>query len=106
IVSKGRDASGAFFVDLQLTNSGTGHARGVNLNQLLLRTLTGTGTATLSAPPLPIAAGNLDVGASTTIRLTLNVPSTVAKFSITENGTLRDVAATSLNFSIGQAVIP
>lgn len=109
IAAKGRDNSGALYVDLNLTNSGTGNARNIMLNQVLLRTLSGTGTVTYNttlSPLLPYPAGNLDVGATTVIRLYFNVPSTVTKFSITENGTVRNVVGTSYNYSIGQAVIP
>ncbi len=109
IAAKGRETFGALYVDLNLTNSGTGNARNIMLNQVLLRILSGTGTVTYNttlSPALPYSAGNLDVGATTVIRLYLNVSSTVTKFSITENGTVRNVVGTSYNYSIGQAVIP
>jgi hypothetical protein len=50
--------------------------------------------------------GSLDIGATTTIRVYLDRPLTVTRFSITENGTLRDVLGANLSYSIGQAVIP
>lgn len=109
IAAKGRETSGALYLDLNLTNTGTGNARNIMLNQVLLRTLSGTGTVTYNttlSPALPYSAGNLDVGATSVIRLYFNVPSTVTKFSITENGTVRNVVGTSYNYSIGQAVIP
>ena len=109
IAAKGRETFGALYVDLNLTNSGTGNARNIMLNQVLLRILSGTGTVTYNttlSPALPYSAGNLDVGATTVIRFYLNVSSTVTKFSITENGTVRNVVGTSYNYSIGQAVIP
>ena len=109
IIAKGRDALGMYFVDLQLTDTGTGNARNIGVNQLLPRTLSGSGTVSYNtslSPALPLALGSLDVGASTTVRFYFNVPSTVTKFSLTENGTVQDVAGTQFNFSIGQAVIP
>lgn len=109
IAAKGKSASGALFVDLQFTNTGTGNARNIRLNQLMLRTLSGTGTVSYNtplSPALPYSVGNLNVGGSTVIRFYLNVSSTVSKFSITENGTVQDVAGISYNYSIGQAVIP
>ena len=50
--------------------------------------------------------GSLDVGATSVVRLYLNVPATVTRFSITENGTLQDVAGTSFSYSLAQSVIP
>jgi hypothetical protein len=109
IIAKGKEPSGAYFVDLQLTNTGTGNASNIGINQLPLRTLSGSGTVsynTTLSPTLPVAIANLDVGTSTTLRFYLNVPSTVMKFSVTENGTMQDVPGANYNFSIGQAVIP
>jgi len=109
VVDKGRDQSGNYFVVVEFKNTGTGHGRALKLNSLILRTLTGTGVVTLNSamsPALPFDIGDLDVGAVKTQRFYLNVPSTVVRFSITESGTLRDVVNTSLNYSIGQAIIP
>ena len=109
IVAKGREASGSCFVDLQLTDTGTGHARNVIIAKLTLKTLSGSGAVSYNAtlsPVLPLTIGSLDVGIATTIRLYLNVSSTVTKFSITENGTMQDVLGTVYNYSIGQAVVP
>ena len=68
--------------------------------------LSGTGTVALAAPSLPIAIGSLTAGGSAPVTLTLNVPTTVKQFSITESGTLQDVAAKTYSFSIAQTVIP
>jgi hypothetical protein len=109
VVAKGRDAGGNYFVDVQLKNTGTGHARSVKVKTLALRTLSGTGTVTLNtalSPALPVAIGNLDVGATSTHRFFLSVPSTVTRFSITENGTLTNVLGTAYAFSTAQAVTP
>ncbi len=108
-MAKGRDASGAFYVDVRLTNTGTGNARNLSISQLPLRTLLGSGTVTQNtslSPLLPLAIGNLDVGASTTIRLILNVPSTVTKFSVTESGPVQDVGGTAYSYSTAQVVYP
>lgn len=81
-------------------------AQAVNINQITLRTLSGTGTVTLASPALPAALGPLAVGASLTVPLTLNVPATVTRFSVTETGTLVDASAKTSNYSIAQTVIP
>jgi len=106
ITGKGFDAAGKYYVDLQLKNTGTGKAENATVTQLSLRTLSGTGTVMLQAPTLPISLGALEVNAATTVRIYLNRPPTVTRFSITENGTAQDETGTSYSFSIGQSVIP
>ena len=49
IANKGRDLDGSFWVDLRLTNTGTGHARNVNVASLTLQRLTGTGAVSYNA---------------------------------------------------------
>jgi hypothetical protein len=91
---------------IQLTNNGSVPAQNVVVGQLGLRTLGGTGTVTIASPSFPVPVGSLAAGASTTVNLTLTVPSTVTKFSISENGTLQDSSGSTYNFSIGQVVTP
>ncbi|HWT77186.1 MAG TPA: hypothetical protein VN648_00055, partial [Candidatus Methylomirabilis sp.] len=91
---------------LRLTDRGTGAASQVLIDQVDLRTLSGTDTVTLSSPPLPLSAGNLAIGASTNVTLTLNVPTTVTKFSLTEKGTVQDVAGSTFSFALAQTVYP
>jgi hypothetical protein len=99
-------SGGTLSLNVQLTDTGTGDAQNTLINQLTFRTMGGTGTVTLATPGLPISVGNLPVGTSTTLTLTLNVPSTVTKFSITENGTMQDDLGKLYNYSIGQVVFP
>ena len=107
IAAKGWVTAGVlYYVDLRLTNTGTGNARNISITSLPLRTLSGTGVVTLNSPPLPIAVGNLDVGGSTTLHILLNIPSTVTRFSITETGNVQNVAGTTFSYSIAQSVIP
>jgi hypothetical protein len=93
-------------VNLQLTNTGFSTAQAVNITQITARTLAGSGTVTLGGPILPIAAGPLGIGASTTLTLTLNVPATVTRFSLTESGNALDAASKKYSFSIAQTIIP
>jgi uncharacterized repeat protein (TIGR01451 family) len=100
---------GILAVDVEVANRGTGHARGVRLDQLRFRTLTGSGAVALAPPQppvLPVAIGDLDVGTAVTLRVYLNVPATVRRFSMTAAGALRNVAGTALSFSAGNAIIP
>jgi 6-phosphogluconolactonase (cycloisomerase 2 family) len=93
-------------VTLQITNTGFTAAQAVNINQITARTLSGSGAVVLTSPVLPAAEGPLAIGASTTVTLTLNVPSTVTRFSLTEGGTLQDGAGHTYSYSMAQTVIP
>jgi hypothetical protein len=108
IVNKGV-SSGVRFYDVQLTNNGTGNARNLKVTQFLLRTLSGTGTVTYNAalsPALPLNIGSLDVGATTKVRVYINVPATVTRLSITENGAAQDVTGLAYKYSVAQATAP
>ncbi|HEY3825270.1 MAG TPA: SBBP repeat-containing protein [Bryobacteraceae bacterium] len=91
---------------LQFTNNGVGNAQNIKITSVSLRTLVGTGSVTLSSPAAPISVGSLAAGASTTETLTLNAPATVKEYSITEAGTVQDLAGNTYSFSISEAMIP
>lgn len=105
IVAKGSSVQG-YYVDLRLSNTGTGNARNLQVNQIAFRTLSGTGTVSLLSAAPPLVVGSLDVGAATTLRLYLNVPSTVTRFGITETGSVQDVIGTNYSYSIAQSLYP
>src|SRR3989442_61405 len=89
IAGQGIQSPGILFVDLKLANSGTAEARNISLKQIQFRTLSGSGSVTYNttlSPALPLAIAKLAVAATTTIRLFLNVPATVTRFSMTESG--------------------
>lgn len=98
-------AGRAATVDLEIANTGGGIAFDVTIGQLIFRTLSGAGTVTTSTPA-PIAIGRLNPGEARTIRLSLTVPASVTRFSITENGTLFDSTGALLRYSAAQSVIP
>jgi hypothetical protein len=93
-------------LNLQLTNTGFTAAQAVNINQMTFRTLSGSGTVTLASPMLPAAEGPLGIGASMTVPVTLNVPTTVTRFSMTEGGNLLDNLSSNYGYSIAQTIIP
>jgi hypothetical protein len=105
-VSSKSTAGTTVSVALQLTNSGVGNAQAISINQITFRTLSGTGTVTLAAPTLPISVASLAAGSSVPLTLTLNVPTSVKQFSITESGALQDVAAKTYSFSVAQSIVP
>jgi hypothetical protein len=109
VTAKGVHSAGIRFYDVKFTNSGNGLARTVRVNQITLRTLSGTGAVTYNpslSPALPVSLGDLAPGTSTTVRIYLNVPATVTRFSITENGQYLRVNGATFNFSTSQAVFP
>jgi hypothetical protein len=98
--------SGAFYVDLQFTNTGNGNARNLSVTQFTLRALSGSGTVALFTPATTTQIANVEVNASTTVRVLLTVPSTVSRFGIAETGKVNDVAGTVFSFSASQTVVP
>jgi len=109
IAGVGTDPSGAIYVNVVLTDTGTGNARNLRINSLVFRTLSGTGTVTYNttlSPSLPIVIGNLDVGATVTTRVFLNVPSTATRISVTEIGPVQNVLGTNYNYSAAEAIVP
>lgn len=109
VVGKGRDGSGNYYLDLQVSNTGTGSARAVKITQVALRALAGSGTVTYNSAlsgALPLPLGSLDAGASVPVRIYLGLPASVTRFSITETGTLQDVTGASYSYSLAQSVIP
>jgi hypothetical protein len=109
IVGQETVAPGITAVDLRFTNTGVGTARDMTVAALRLRTLAGTGTATLNtalSPPLPFVTPNIDVGNYFTVRLTFNTPPGLQRFSISESGTVSDINGATYSYSHAQAVTP
>jgi len=93
-------------VPLTIVNSGREQVKGVQLTNVALRTLAGSGQATIEAGTLPVQIGDLAPGASKTITLRLNVPTTVQRLSITQEGHLSDAGGAVQKYSMAQAIIP
>jgi hypothetical protein len=93
-------------VSLTLTNNGNATATGITLSQIALRTLAGTGQATLVSPTLPVSIGSLKAGESSVLTLQFQIPTTIQRLSLTENGTFADDRGTTHQFSQGQVVLP
>ncbi len=106
-ISSQKPQSGAYLLELRLTNSGTGLARNVRVETITLRTLTGTGTVTLvtALTHLPLLVGDLSAGSSATVQIFVTFPATVSRFSMTENSTLQNAAGTTSSSSISQSII-
>jgi len=93
-------------LSLTVTNNGTAPASAITLSQITFHALVGAGTATLVSPSLPLHEGNLQPGQSLTIPLILEMPATVSKLALTEQGTSQDARGTVYQFSTGQVVFP
>ena len=101
--------SGIIYLDLRLTNTGSGLAQGINIANLEFHTLAGVGTVTYDAVlsgALPISIASLGVGESAAVRLYLNVPSGVDRFAIAERGTFYDGIGDPYLLAVGQTMIP
>jgi hypothetical protein len=104
VVAQGTDSTG-YFVDVQITNTGTGNGRELTISQISARPLSGTG-AINNVSKLPISIGNLDVGITVKTRMYIQIPSTVTRVGLTEGGTIKDVAGTQYSFSMSQSFVP
>jgi hypothetical protein len=99
--------NGNFYEDLQIVNTGTGVARNLTINSMTFNTFTGTGSVTLNtalSPALPDKLGSLDVGASDTVRLYLNVPAGVTLFLMSETGNVSDFPGKTFSYSSAQVI--
>jgi hypothetical protein len=105
VKAKGVDSAGVRYLDLEFRNTGTSYARNTTVGAITFKTLAGSGAVTL-ASPLPIVLDTIASGGSKIVRLSLNVPSTVTRFSITETGQFTDVMGKTFKFSISQSVFP
>lgn len=93
-------------VFLTVTNNGANEVNAITLNQITFRTLAGAGNAVLVSPSMPLAAGTLRPGESNTIVLNLQIPMSVKKLELSENGTFKDGNGTMYQFSPGQVIFP
>jgi uncharacterized repeat protein (TIGR01451 family) len=101
-------SNGNFYEDVQIVNTGTGVARSLTISSITFKTLLGTGSVTLNtalSPGLPDNLGSLNVGGSVTVRLYINVPVGVTRFTMSETGTVGDVTGKTFAYSSAQAII-
>jgi hypothetical protein len=109
IAASGVKQGRVFFYDLRFTNTGTGVGRSVTLQNVTITTLSGQGKPRYNAdqsPTLPVALGDIAVGASKTVRIYVTVPSAVKKFSMTESGQATNSSGARLSYSSSQTVTP
>jgi hypothetical protein len=92
-------------VSLTVTNNSNATASGIKLNEIALRTLTGTGDAVLTSPSLPVEVASLKPGASTVLNLELQVPTTVQSLNLSEHGSFQNEKGATYQVSQEQVVL-
>jgi hypothetical protein len=100
-----RTTAGDMTLTLEIRNLGDGIALQTVLDRLALKTLAGSGTPTV-VTAVPIDLGTIAVGDTRVVAITLNVPATVMRFSLTEGGRYMKVNGGAYRFSMSQAVRP
>lgn len=105
-VVSGTAAVRRIWVDLVFSNTGTGSADRIRATVIQVTTTQGAGNATLVTPDLPVAVEGLEAGGSRTIRIVLDVPTTVNQLQIRETGTFRDIQRQEGDFSQSQTLTP
>src|SRR5581483_9671568 len=108
VVGQGLQSPGVLFVDIQLKDTGTSSAVNLNVSTVTLRTVSGTGTVVYDSmsPTLPLSVGNLAIGAAKTIRCYFDVPASVTRFTVSEQGTVQDGARNTYTYSTTEVVTP
>ncbi len=97
---------GQIEVPLTITNNGTVAIQSIQITDVSLRTLIGSGQAVLADPALPLQLGSVAPGTFTTVNLHITVPSGIRKLAVTEGGTADNGELEPYRFSLGQAVFP
>jgi HYR domain/NHL repeat len=108
VAGQGKNADGTSFVDLTVSNVGTGNARKLRVDLVAALPTRGNGIVKVVSPAFPttIGIGNLDSGASQTIRIVLKVPATVKQFQLAEVGAFVNVKGSPDIFAFVQTLTP
>lgn len=94
-------------VPFAITNNGTQEIQSIQIDDVSLRTLAGSGQAVLADPLLPIKLGSLAPGNSATLNVIITVPPGVQKLAVTGQGTAsHGEVEPPAQFSFGQTVSP
>jgi hypothetical protein len=104
VVAQTSQIDGRIDVTVRLTNTGSGHALGVVLKDLVATTASGR-EAEIDATVLPMALGDIAAGQSTAVTITLMVPPGVTRLSIAEEGAFLDASGVRYPLSLDQQVI-
>ena len=101
-VSQAPAPGGRIAVTVEISNTGSGNARNVTLNQFL--TKRSAPPLVTAATPLPVVLGDIAPGQAVTVTITVNTAALPSPFAVSEVGTYRDSVGTASNFSMTQVV--
>lgn len=107
LLDQGLQSAGVYFLDLQITNNGSGVAELTSPTQFSYLTVSGTGQVTYDttlSPKVPFGAYSLAPNASTTARIYVDVPATVTQFSLSLSVETQDSVGTEYTFSGTQTI--
>jgi hypothetical protein len=93
-------------VTMKVTNNGTVVVKGVEINNIALRALGGSGQAVLMGPVLPIKIGELAPTKSATVVLQIGIPPGLTKLSMTAEGSIDAGRLEPTRFSQAQVIFP
>jgi hypothetical protein len=99
-------ADGTLYVDVKLSNAGTGNARKLRVDLITALPTRGYGKIAVLSPIIPDSIGNLDAGSSETIRVIIKLPATVKQFMLGEVGNFANVKGVPNLFAQIQTVNP
>jgi MBG domain (YGX type) len=109
LADTGMQAPGILFFDLAVTNTGTDAAVITTITQFLFTTVSGSGQVAYDtglSPAVPLSLDALNAGASTTVRIYLDIPSAVTTFTLAVSGVTADPVGTQFTFNASQSVTP
>jgi hypothetical protein len=104
--SSGRLTGTQRYINLHVSNEGSGNAPEVAFDLMLASVTRGSGVITVSAPRVPLGLGRLDAGAMTRVRVVLDVPATVQELSLLIAGHCGTVQRALRAFVQQQTIVP
>jgi hypothetical protein len=99
-------APGEIEVPLVFLNNGSVELKSMQINNISLRTLAGSGQAVLLSPALPIQTDGIKPGNSVTTTLRISVPPGILKLEIGEEGSADNGRLDGFKFSFGHVIYP
>jgi MBG domain (YGX type) len=109
LADSGVQSPGVLFADFSITNNGAGAAPVSAITQVSITTLSGTGQVSYDSalsPSVPVGISDLEAGATTTVRVYFDVPSSVTQWGLGLSVISTDAVGTLYHFSSTQAIIP
>jgi hypothetical protein len=106
LVSQGFQTDGTMYMDLELSAEGPSAVKNVTLLGLEFHTISGTNAVTATGPATPFTIGYLPAGITKILRIGVNVPATVLRFSVKELFSIENREGNTHSYSQVQLVAP